>query len=252
MNEEVSPVSVFLMWTTWGSRILSEWLRLFRIGPEGFGVAEIDPAVEELTKRPPPPLSTAFKCFCEECWGSAFKCWGFRSIETFFGGASVVFSGNGNGNGGVNSCSTEDMTDNHFSHFPFHNQIVLFCLKLFFSSTKLNLFFRFFSFDNNSRQCMERKRKFCNKIACAELAESFGLTELLREIRPGYFRVASNQGSLPPLLSLSLSSFLFCLFLMSNVFSFFLSFFLSVFLSFYAAVWLNTFAFPYFRKNQKI
>ena len=74
------------MCTTWGSRILSERVLLFSIGPavgaplNGVGLAEAEKS---------PPLSTPFECFAVdgvEC------CWGVRSIVAadFFDGSVIT------------------------------------------------------------------------------------------------------------------------------------------------------------------
>lgn len=93
----VLPVSVFLMWTTWGSRILSDWGLLFRIDVEEATFPGL--GWPEFTKIPP-PVSTDFKCG----W-VALECWALRSMETLLAGSVMAWfsSGVGRGNGGVNS-----------------------------------------------------------------------------------------------------------------------------------------------------
>ena len=96
----VSPVSVFLMWTTWGSRILSDSGLLFKIDVEEEEEVMFPGLEWPELKKTPPPVSSDFKC----CW-VVLECWALRSMETLLA-ASVMTglsSGVGKGNGGVNS-----------------------------------------------------------------------------------------------------------------------------------------------------
>jgi len=172
-----SPVSVFLMWTTCGSRILSDCGLLFRMEPVGATVPGLEsgPGL-----KIPAPLSTDFKCF-----GAELECWALTSMETFL--AASVMTGfsseRGSGKGGEKSgfvparLGSTDMSNDRCS-FP-NWKTSRRCWNNFTTKKKnwLYLFYILVAFTTKVTELERNRRSNWNFRQNSSLAESDWLTE---------------------------------------------------------------------------